>query len=256
MLDLLILPAVMGALGAIVGSFLALVTVRLPLDEDVVLTPSHCRSCKRRLAPWQMIPILSWLVARGRCARCQAPISPRYVLIELAAAAIGVWAGFSSPDLIFVGVTAVLGWQLLLIALIDAEHFWLPDILTWPLAGTGLVAAGLLYRTYLPWPQLIGAVMGFVSLWSLAWIYKRVRHRDGLGGGDPFLFAAAGAWVGVMGLPSVLLYACVVGFAVVAAKLIVRRTVSGTDRLPLGTFLALGIWLTWLYGPLGVMVGA
>lgn len=256
MLDLLILPAVMGVLGAIIGSFLALVSVRLPLDEDVVTTPSHCRSCQRRLAPWHMIPILSWLAMRGRCARCGAPISPRYPLIELAAAAIGVWAGLSSPDLVFVAVTAVLGWQLLLIALIDAEHFWLPDILTWPLAGTGLVAAGILARTYLPWPQLIGAVMGFVSLWGLAWIYKRVRHRDGLGGGDPFLFAGAGAWVGFIGLPSVLLYACGVGFAVVAAKLIVRRTVSGTDRLPLGTFLAVGIWLIWLYGPLGVMAGA
>ena len=253
MFAFLILPAVMGLLGAIVGSFLALVTVRLPLDEDVVVTPSHCRSCKHRLAPWHMIPILSWLL-RGRCAQCRAPISPRYLLIELAAVAIGVWAVFQGPDLLLIAVTAVLGWQLLLIALIDAEHFWLPDILTWPLAGTGLAAAAILSRA-LPWPQVIGAVAGFVLLWGLAWIYKRVRHREGLGGGDPFLFAGAGAWVGVMGLPSVLLYGCVVGFAVVAAKLILRRAVAGTDRLPFGTFLAIGIWLTWLYGPLGVMTG-
>lgn len=251
MLASLILPAVMGLLGAIVGSFLALVTVRLPLDEDVVVTPSHCRSCKRRLAPWRMIPILSWLLARGRCAVCQASISPRYVMIELSGAAIGLWAGFSSPDLVLVAASAILGWQLLVIAVIDAEHFWLPDILTWPLIVTGLVATGVLLRD-IPWPQVIGAVGGFASLWGLAWIYKRLRHRDGLGGGDPFLFAGAGAWVGFLGLPSVLLYACVVGFAVVAAKLIVRRAVAGTDRLPFGTFLAIGIWLTWLYGPLGM----
>lgn len=254
MLSILILPTVMGALGAIVGSFLALVTVRLPLDEDVVVTPSHCRSCQQRLAPWRMIPILSWLVARGRCALCQASISPRYILIEFAAAAIGVWAALAGSDLVFVAVSAILGWQLLLIALIDAENFWLPDILTWPLAATGLVAVAILTGG-MPWPQLIGAVGGFVTLWTLAWLYKRLRHRDGLGGGDPFLFAGAGAWVGFLGLPTVLLYACIAGFAVVAAKLIIRRSVSGTDRLPFGTFLALGIWLTWLYGPLGLMGG-
>lgn len=255
MLSSLILPAVMGVLGAIVGSFLALVTVRLPLEEDVVVTPSHCRSCGRRLAPWRMIPIVSWLLARGRCALCRAPISPRYILIELAAAAIGVWSSLIGADLIFIAASAVLGWQLLLIAVIDAENFWLPDVLTWPLAATGLIAAGVLLGA-IPWDQIIGLVGGFVTLWGLAWLYKRVRHRDGLGGGDPFLFAAAGAWVGFLGLPSVLLYACVAGFAVIAARLIIRRSVSGTDRLPFGTFLAVGIWLTWLYGPLGLMAPA
>lgn len=252
MLAILILPTVMGLLGAIVGSFLALVTVRLPLDEDVVVTPSHCRSCNQRLAPWRMIPILSWLLARGRCALCKAPISPRYVLIELSGAAIGVWAGFSSPDVVFVAASAILGWQLLLISVIDAENFWLPDCLTWPLAATGLAAAAILSQN-IPWPQVIGAGAGFTSLWALAWIYKKLRQRDGLGGGDPFLFGAAGAWVGWMGLPTVLLYACGVAFSVVAARLIMRRAVSATDRLPFGTFLAIGIWLTWLYGPLGAL---
>lgn len=247
----LIIPTLMGLLGAIVGSFLALVTVRLPLDEDVVLTPSHCRSCGARLAPWRMIPVLSWLLSRGRCAQCAAPVSPRYPLTELAAAGIGVWAALSGGDILFVAVTAVLGWQLLLIAVIDAEHFWLPDILTWPLIATGLIAAAVLSRD-LPWPQLIGAVAGFGLLWGLSWFYKTVRRRDGLGGGDPFLFAGAGAWVGFMGLPSVLLVGSVAGLSVVAAKLILRRAVAGTDRLPFGTFLAIGIWLTWLYGPLRV----
>ena len=246
-----IIPTLMGLLGAIVGSFLALVSVRLPLGEEVVLTPSHCRSCHTRLAPWRMVPILSWLWSRGQCAQCRAAVSPRYPLIELAAAAIGVWAGLSGVDLPMIAITALLGWQLLLIAVVDAEHFWLPDILTWPLAVTGLAAAAWMSKG-LPWPQLIGVIGGFVGLWALAQLYRLVRRRDGLGGGDPFLFGAAGAWVGFLGLPSVLLYACVAGFAVVAAKLIIRRAVAGTDRLPFGTFLAFGLWLTWLYGPLGL----
>jgi leader peptidase (prepilin peptidase)/N-methyltransferase len=147
-------------------------------------------------------------------------------------------------------VSALLGWQLLLIAVVDAEHFWLPDRLTLPLIGTGLIATALLARG-LPWPQILGAVMGFGLLWLLAWLYRRVRGRDGLGGGDPILFAGAGAWVGWTGLPSVLLWACATGLCVVLWRLLRRRPVRGEDRLPFGTFLALGVWLTWLYGPLG-----
>ena len=251
MLASLILPTILGLLGAIVGSVLALLSVRLPLDEDVVLTPSHCRACQVRLAPWRLIPIVSWFWSRGRCAGCKAAVSPRYPLIETAAAAIGVCAALTGDSLLIMAVTAILGWQLLLIAIVDAEHFWLPDILTWPLGLSGLAAAALISQGP-PWPQIIGLVGG-ACLWGFAALYKAVRGRDGLGGGDPFLFAAAGAWVGFMGLPSVLLYACVAGFAVVAAKLIVRRAVSGSDRLPFGTFLAIGVWLTWLYGPVGRM---
>jgi len=99
---------------------------------------------------------------------------------------------------------------------------------------------------------LIGAAAGFGVLWLLALIYKRLRGRDGLGGGDPFLLGAIGAWVGWMGLPSVLLWASLSGLSVVAAKVVLRRPVAGTDRLPFGVFLAIGAWLTWLYGPLGL----
>ena len=144
----------------------------------------------------------------------------------------------------------MLGWQLLLIALIDAENFWLPDELTLPLIASGLIATAVIAHGW-PVAQIIGAVVGFVLLWGLAAAYKRLRGRDGLGGGDPILFAGAGAWVGWTGLPTVLLWACAVGFSIVLTLLITRRTVAMTDRLPFGTFLAVGIWLTWLYGPLG-----
>ena len=246
-----VIPVLMGLLGAVIGSFVALATVRLPREEDVVSAPSRCRNCDAALRPWQMIPIASWLWLRGRCARCKAVISPRYILIELAAVGLGVWAALKGGDGFLIAATAVLGWQLLLIAVIDAENFWLPDILTWPLILTGLVEGAALVRG-VPWHELVGAVVGFGSLWLLAWVYRRVRGRDGLGGGDPFMFAGAGAWVGWMGLPSVLLWACAAGFAVILSRLIMRRDVATTDRLPFGTFLAVGIWLTWLYGPLGV----
>ena len=248
----ILLATVMGLLGLIFGSFIAAVTVRLPRDEDVVVTPSHCMSCGERLKPWQLVPVFSWLVQRGRCALCKAPVSPRYILIECGAAAIGVWAGLAGHGAgwIFVAATAVMGWQLLLIALIDAENFWLPDELTLPLIATGLIAGAVLVKGW-PIPQLIGAVAGFGILWLLAEAYRRVRGREGLGGGDPILFAGAGAWVGWAGLPTVLLWACAAGFSIVLTLLITRRTVEMTQKLPFGTFLAIGIWLTWLYGPFG-----
>lgn len=243
---------VMGLLGLIFGSFIAAVTVRLPRDEDIVLARSRCMSCEAPLKPWHLVPVLSWLIQRGRCAFCGAAVSPRYVLIECAAAAIGVWAAVWGHETgwLLVAATALLGWQLLLIALIDAENFWLPDELTLPLIATGLIAGATLVGGW-PVEQLAGAVAGFAILWLIAFAYRLVRGREGLGGGDPILFAGAGAWVGWTGLPTVLLWACAAGFSIVLAKLIVRRRVEMTDRLPFGTFLAIGIWLTWLYGPFG-----
>lgn len=243
---------VMGLLGLIFGSFIAAVTVRLPRDEDIVFAPSHCMSCGQALKPRQLIPVLSWLIQRGRCGLCGAAVSPRYILIECGAAAIGVWAALWGHEAgwILVAATAALGWQLLLIALIDAENFWLPDELTLPLIATGLIAGAVLVRGW-PVPQLVGAAIGFGALWLIAELYRRVRGRDGLGGGDPILFAGAGAWVGWTGLPTVLVWACAAGFSIVLTLLITRRKVEMTQKLPFGTFLAIGIWLTWLYGPIG-----
>jgi leader peptidase (prepilin peptidase)/N-methyltransferase len=238
-----------GLSGLIVGGFLAAVSVRLPMQEGGG-GRSRCMSCRASLKPWQRIPVVSWLILRGRCGRCGAAISTRYILIELAAGGVGVWAALYGSSWLMIGATALLGWQLLLIAIVDAENFWLPDVLTLPLIGTGLIASGLLAGG-LPWPQILGAVMGFSLLWLLAWLYRVVRRRDGLGAGDPILFAGAGAWAGWTGLPGVLLWTCAVGLCLVLGRLLMRRSVRGTDRLPFGTFLAMGAWLTWLYGPPG-----
>lgn len=247
----MILALVFGLLGLIFGSFIAAVTVRMPRDEDIVLARSHCMSCGQPLKPWHLVPVLSWLLQRGRCAMCGAAVSPRYILIECAAAALGVWAALASTgDLIWTIATAALGWQLLLIALIDAENFWLPDELTLPLIASGLIASAVLASGW-PIPQIIGAIAGFAGLWLIALAYQRLRGRQGMGSGDPILFAGVGAWVGWQGLPTALLWACAAGFSIVLTFLITRRGVSATDRLPFGSFLAIGLWLTWLYGPLG-----
>lgn len=242
-------PILLSVVGLAVGSFLGLLSLRLPTDEPVVAGRSGCRACGRTLGPLELLPLLSFALQRGRCRGCGARIPRRYPALEAGCALLGLWAGLAHPGAPGL-VAAALGWSLLLIAVIDAEHFWLPDRLTLPLAGTGLAAAAWAGEGAFT-ARVVGAVAGFAALVLIGVVYRRVRGREGLGGGDARLLAASGAWVGWMGLPSVLLWASAAGFSVVAARLATGSSVRGDDRLPFGTFLALGTWLTWLYGPIG-----
>ncbi|MCS6627083.1 prepilin peptidase [Roseibacterium beibuensis] len=245
------LAIALGGAGLLAGSFLGLVSLRLPQGEGFAAGRSRCRGCDRPLDAWRLVPLLSYAVFRGRCAACGAAIPVRYPAMEAACGAIGVCAAVTQPSLAAALLTALLGWQLLLIAVVDGEHFWLPDQLTLPLLGTGLLAAAALDRLSVV-DSIAGAAVGFGGLWLVARAYRAIRGRDGLGGGDPFLLAAGGAWTGWIGLPSVLLWAALAGLSVVAARLLTGGRVSGADRLPFGVFLALGVWLTWLLGPLGL----
>ena len=251
---MLIYAAFLGGAGLCVGSFLGLVSWRLPRGEGVVLGRSRCGGCGRALAPWRMVPVLSWLLSRGRCADCGATIPRRYPLMELGAGLIGVWAGLHHDALVPALLTAVLGWQLLLLAVVDAENFWLPDQLTLPLLVSGVVAA-IWLRPHDPVAALthagLGAVLGFGGLWLIGRLYRMTRGRDGLGGGDPFMLGAGGAWVGALALPTTLIWASAAGLSLVLAQVIRRAPVKATDKLPFGVFLAVGLWMTWLYGPLG-----
>lgn len=239
------LAATLGIAGLIVGSLLALVSVRMPSGEDVVAGRSRCLGCDRRLAWFELVPVASYLALRGRCRTCQGAISARYPLIELAAGIIGLWAAFWGPGPVESVLTALLGWQLLLIAVVDLEHLWLPDRLTLPLVITGLVAAALIEALGLR-DALIGAVVGFSSLWGLGYVYRHFRGRQGLGGGDPFLFAACGAWVGWQGLPLVLLIASSAGVCLIVSARIVGRPAGPDTRVPFAPLLSVGVWITWL----------
>ena len=142
------------------------------------------------------------------------------LMIGLAAlgAAAGAWSAFGPAPIV---ITALLGWSLILIAAVDARHFWLPDWLTLPLLAGGLAATALFDRPALM-DHLIGAAAGFAVLWGIAALYRRTRGREGLGGGDFRLLAAAGAWTGWIGLPSVLLWASVAGLSLVLARLVLN----------------------------------
>ena len=231
-------------LGAIAGSFLAVFLFRWPSDRSVVLGRSRCESCGETLGARDLVPILSYILVRGRCRKCGADIDRRHLAVEAGAALIGLTAIAAHPLPVAI-FTALFGWWLFLLAALDVEHHWLPDRLTLPLILAGLAVGWLGIGPPLE-PRLIGTLAGFGSLALIAWTYRKLRGRDGLGGGDPKLFAAIGAWLGWSQLPFVLLGAGLVGLGAILVMRLHGRDVAATDRLPLGTLMALAAWPIWL----------
>lgn len=230
-------------LGAIVGSFVATLVIRLPQGRGLG-GRSECDRCGRQLRAIELVPILSYALLRGRCTSCAQPIHRRHPLIELAAAALGATAFALAPG--WSGVAgALFGWILLALAVLDAEHLWLPDVLTVPLLAGGLAGAFVVGQPSIG-DRLIGAAAGYCGLFLIAWAYKRARGRDGLGGGDPKLFAAIGAWLGWAPLPLVLLGASLIGLLSVGLAMLRGKSVGADTRIPLGTLLALAAWPVWL----------
>lgn len=235
-----------------VGSFLATLAFRLPRGEPVSLGRSRCPACGATLGPVDLVPLFGWVLRRGHCNYCRAPIDPAYPLIEAGALGIAAWAVLSGLPGWQPVVVCALGWALLTLAATDLRHYLLPDALTLPLIPAGLLVAGVLPG----WPvglrdAAIGAVAGFAVIWGVGWFYRRLRGRDGIGLGDAKLLAAAGAWVGWQGLASVVLIAALAGIATALATAIRQgRRLDPATRLPFGVFLALGTWLVVLYGPI------
>lgn len=231
-----------------VGSFLGVAVARLPARRSVIFGRSTCPECHHTLAAVDLIPILSWLLLRGRCRYCNRDIGAFYPAMELAATALAIWAAFIVSGWVF-SATCVLGWMLVALAAIDQRQFVLPDELTLPLIPLGLLVSGLIASENLL-PHSIGTAAGFLVFAAVAWAYGRLRGRKGLGFGDAKLLAAAGAWVSWTGLPSVVLWASASAlvFALVRARL--HGRISLEQRLAFGPHLCLGLWIVWLYGPL------
>lgn len=230
----------------LLASFFALLADRLPRDEPVLAGRSACRSCGRRLGPAELVPMLSWVLLRGRCRGCGARIPLWLPLFELAALVLVAQALIVTGNGAFALLSASLAGCLLAIAVIDARHLYIPDMLSLPLIAGGLGLAALGWRVALP-DAAIGAAAGYLALRSVAWLYRALRGREGLGAGDAKLMAAGGALLGWAALPLLLLLA---SFAALATVLAMRALGARTDAataIPFGPFLAFGIWLLWLY---------
>ena len=233
-----------------VGSFLGLLVERLPAGGKVVFARSACPACDHPLGPLDLVPLFSWLASRGRCRYCGAAIGAIHPAVELAALGVALWAAaVLSGWLLWASCT--LGWTLLALSVIDWRHHALPDQLTLPLIAGGLaVAYGLGAADLIH--HLMGAAAGFAAFALIGGIYRRLRGRPGLGLGDAKLLAAAGAWVSWTGLPGVVLTAAATALAVTLLMSLFGRALAADSRVPFGPYLALGIWMIWLYGPITI----
>ncbi len=269
--------AVAFAFALMIGSFLNVVIYRLPLmmqrdwreqcDElskepapdlpegkfNLVVPRSRCPSCGAAIKAWQNIPVLSYLLLGAQCSNCQKSISVRYPLVETMTAilaAICAWHfGFGWEALMAIG----LSFALVAISLIDADHQIIPDSIVIPMMWAGLIAslfhplaaADTLFIA--PQDAIVGAVAGYLSLWSVYQLFKLITGKEGMGYGDFKLLAALGAWLGWQALPTIILMSAVVG-AIIGIALIVFR---GRDRqipIPFGPYLAAAGWITMLWG--------
>jgi len=268
-------------LGLVVGSFLNVVIYRLPiilerewrtqatevlstgLEGAAAAAPpstftlskprSACPQCKAPIKAWQNIPVISWLVLRGRCAACKTKISARYPIVELTTGLMSAWVAWHFG----LGISAACGllitWSLIALTGIDIDHQLLPDNITLPLMWTGLLAAvawGPLAGAALPVSTreaIIGAAAGYGSLWVVFHAFKLITGKEGMGYGDFKLFAALGAWLGWKVLPLIIILSAATG----AILGILMIALQGRDRrapMPFGPYLAAAGWLAMMYG--------
>ncbi len=263
-------PGVLAVLGLCVGSFLNVVIHRLPLmldrqwrrdsaellgqdlpDEGQPLnlaTPrSRCPHCGHLIRWYENLPVVSWLALRGRCSNCKAGISPRYPLVEVLTAvlfAATAWRIGPQPvALAWCGVMAAL----VALTFIDWDTTLLPDDITLPLLWAGLIAAALGWT--LPLTTAVwGAVIGYLSLWAVYWLFKLTTGKEGMGYGDFKLLAALGAWLGTSMLLPILIAASVIG-AVVGVAMKLGSSLREGRYVPFGPFLAGAGIAVFLIGP-------
>jgi leader peptidase (prepilin peptidase)/N-methyltransferase len=264
-----------GVLGLLVGSFLNVVILRLPermaagwrqeardvleleadaapLPPGIVREPSHCPHCKHRLAASDNIPLVSWLLLRGRCRYCKTAISIQYPLVELLSgvlSAVIVWKfGPTWPAL----AALVFTWALIALAGIDLRTQLLPDQLTFPLLWLGLLLS--LMPMFVAAPSAIaGAAAGYLSLWSVYWLFKLLTGKEGMGYGDFKLLAALGAWMGPVSLLPIILLSSLIG-ALIGGTLIALRRHQRERPMPFGPFIAAAGWV-WLVAGDGLLQG-
>ena len=270
--------AVVFAFCLVIGSFLNVVIHRLPLMmerdwreqcEEMMQNPpevelpqgrfnlvvprSRCPSCGTMIKAWQNIPVISYLLLGGRCGKCRKSISARYPVVEMLTAVLAAMCAWRFGFGWEAAMAIVMTLALVPIALIDADTQLIPDSIVLPLMWIGLAMslyypmAGADTLFLSPSEAIIGAMAGYLSLWSVYWMFKLVTGKDGMGYGDFKLLAALGAWLGWQQLPMIILMSAVVG-AVVGIALMASRKHERSVPIPFGPYLAAAGWITMLWG--------
>ncbi|WP_278401439.1 MULTISPECIES: prepilin peptidase [Stutzerimonas] len=256
-------------LGLLIGSFLNVLIYRLPIMMqrewraqaleylecppepvrerfNLLLPSSRCPHCDHQIRSWENIPLVSWLALRGKCSSCRAPISSRYPLVELACGLLSGYVAWHFGLTWQAGAMLFLTWGLVAMSMIDIDHQLLPDSLVLPLLWLGLILNSFGLFVSLE-SALWGAVAGYLSLWSVYWLFKLVTGKEGMGYGDFKLLAMLGAWGGWQVLPLTILLSSVVGAVLGTILLRVQRAESSTP-IPFGPYLAIAGWIALLWG--------
>ena len=263
------LAAMAGLLGLCVGSFLNVVIHRLPkmmeqewhaqcadLHGESTSTAAHlslskprsrCPACGHQITAMENIPVISYMLLKGRCSGCSAPISLRYPLIEISTALLSAYTAWHFGPTIQTASALLLVWSLIALAAIDFDTQLLPDAITLPLLWLGL--GFNLATTYVDLPAaVVGAMAGYLSLWTVFWLFKLSTGKEGMGYGDFKLLAALGAWLGWQMLPTIILLSSVVG-ATVGITLIVVARRGRNIPIPFGPYLAAAGGIALFWGP-------
>ncbi|ABK98610.1 prepilin peptidase [Pelobacter propionicus] len=234
-------------LGAVVGSFLNVCICRMPRDESVVSPPSHCPGCGYRIRWYDNIPLVSYLLLRGRCRGCREKISPRYPLVELlnALLSLALFLRFG-PTLAF-AVLFLFCSALVVITFIDLEHQIIPDEISLPGIVLGFIFSFFL-RGHGWLNSLLGILLGGGSLLLVAYGYQLVTGKEGMGGGDIKLLAMMGAFLGWKSIPFIIFVSSLAG-SVIGVSLMLIQKKDSKLAIPFGPYLALGALLYVFYGP-------
>lgn len=207
---------------------------------------SHCPACGHRIRPWENIPVVSYLALRGRCSACRARISPRYPLIETLTAVLSlvvVWQFGVTPQ---AAAALVFTWAMIALAVIDFDTQLLPDVITLPLLWLGLIFS--LFGVFVDAETAImGAIAGYLSLWTVFQLFRLLTGREGMGRGDFKLLALFGAWMGWQALPQIILLSAVPG-AIIGIALIALGRHQQRAPMPFGPYLAIAGWISLLWG--------
>ena len=218
-------------------------------DEEIITlsTPSStCPSCQHKIRFYENIPLISWLFLRGKCSQCQSKISLRYPLVELTTAILSVVIAANFGVTFTTLMLLVLTWGLICLTLIDYDHMLLPDQITLPLLWLGLLVN--INGAIVPLSDaVIGTVAGYMSLFSVFWLFKLVTGKEGMGHGDFKLVAVFGAWIGWQLLPLLILMASAVG-AIIGISLMVFKNHQREQAIPFGPYLAIAGWITLIWG--------
>ncbi|MEH6558979.1 MAG: A24 family peptidase [Oceanicoccus sp.] len=263
--------AIAVVLGLLVGSFLNVVIYRLPVMMErewkseckLILDPnspvdepaetfnlaypnSHCPNCDSAIKAWQNIPVISYLLLKGQCANCKVSISARYPIIEAVTglmSAVIAWQLGASLEML---AALFFTWSLITLTMIDADHKLLPDQITLPLLWAGLLLNS--FTMFVPlYDAVWGAIGGYLSLWSVYWLFKIITGKEGMGYGDFKLLAALGAWMGWQSLLVIILLSSLVG-AIVGSIILIANKQGRNTAIPFGPYLAAAGWIAFLWG--------